>query len=215
MEQKTEKLQLEKLSLNKHTKHLLQCILSSNRAEINANLDRYQERGVVKFDNLFALPVGDRINGLAKRIGYKDVHIAIAASVSSALEMISVKDGLSGPMVAELASQIITESEEDQLALEDLLIFLKGLIAGKYGTIYNRLDIPTFFELFEVYRQQRHESMMTIREEQHIQHKALPITERWTEELDRREDDANHFAKLQEMTKKWGAPQGGEKNGQP
>lgn len=81
--------------------------------------------------------------------------------------------------IVELADMIIDQSHEDNLGLEDVLLFLSDLLTGKAGKIYDRLDIPTFFELFETYRQKRHDEMKSFRDDLDAQHRALPINDRF------------------------------------
>ena len=58
--------------------------------------------------------------------------------------------------IIDLTDAIIESAGEDQLAIEDLLLFLQGLLGGKYGRMYESMDMPKFFEFFEQYREQRH-----------------------------------------------------------
>jgi hypothetical protein len=73
----------------------------------------------------------------------------------------------------EISDQIIEQSGEDNLALEDFLLFGQKFLVGEYGKIYDRMDVPTFFEFFEKYRQLRHEAILNVREEQHAQFKSM------------------------------------------
>lgn len=149
---------------------------TGDKTQITHHLSRFKEKGLVRFDKVLAIESGERIAALVRQDeGYLKVAAAIAASIQSAVNNLNLKLNLSEDQIAELAGLIIDDAEEDNLALEDVLLFLQQMITGKLGKIYERLDIQKFFELFEVYRQQRHENLIRIREEQAAQHKALPI----------------------------------------
>lgn len=56
------------------------------------------------------------------------------------------------------------------------------------GKVYNRLDITTFMELFDIHRQERFEHMVELRYGQQVQHKALGDTERISDNQDREKE---------------------------
>jgi hypothetical protein len=62
------------------------------------------------------------------------------------------------------------------------------MIKGKYGKIYDRMDMPTFFELLEVYRDQRHKVFMGKKYEQESQFKTYGDTNRLSEDKDKIKD---------------------------
>jgi hypothetical protein len=154
--------------------------------EIAIHLSHFRNMGVVDFKAALSVPTEERIPTLSKtKEGYNALLIALTASIKSAMSNFNLRVGLSEDQMVELADQIITQSHEDNLSLEDVLLFLQDLISGKAGKIYDRMDIPTFFELFETYRQKRHEALLDIRYEQHVNYKALGPTERESENYDR------------------------------
>lgn len=156
----------------------------NDRSQINNSLSVYIEKGIVKFDDIFSIPLKDRINGLCLELGQMKVEVMMAAQISSAMSLISTKEPISGEMIVEISSMIIQECTEDNLAIEDLMIFLRGLITGKYGVIYNRMDVPTFFNMFEVYREERYQHGVTKRDENHVQNKSLGPSERECSQYD-------------------------------
>jgi hypothetical protein len=153
--------------LTKYSKPMLDVILGGNKSEIAHRLALYKKQQVVQYGSLLAIPRSERIPALTTDIdGRMKVSAAISASLRSAFENLNLRVGMNPDQIVELAEQIIDQSSEDYLSLEDVLIFLQQLITGKVGKIYDRMDIPTFFELFEVHRQERHEKLVAIREEQ-------------------------------------------------
>lgn len=163
-------------------KRLLTVLEEGNRLEIAAYLGKFKEFNIIQFDRVLSISQSDRIPNLIKQDnGYFKIGGAITASIKSALEMMNLRSQVTEDQIVEIAAQVIEESKEDNLALEDVLLFLNNLITGKCGTIYSRMDIPTFFELFEVYRQERYVAFQKIKEEQHTQNKILGATERTCE----------------------------------
>lgn len=147
--------------------------------KVNEVLRVYKSpQGHTDFPALFKIPVSDRLPGLCELYGRKAIHMHITGAVTVAMEKINLKLSMNADQLFELGETIIDSSGEDQLAMEDLLLFLQDLVRGKAGKIYDRMDIPFFMELFENYRQQRHESYLDVKYELEQQHKALPINDR-------------------------------------
>jgi hypothetical protein len=155
---------------------------TGNKLAVQQHLTRFKERGVVAFDRVLSVPTNERIPALVKQPdGHLRVAAALTAAITNALQNINLRSTLTEDQIIELAGMIIEQSEEDNLALEDVLLFLQQLVSGKVGVIYNRMDIPTFFDLFESYRQERHIQLLRIREEQEAQYKAIGDKERISE----------------------------------
>lgn len=129
------------------------------------------------------------------------VHKIISAQIEYTMKFFNVANGLSIEQVFLLADQIIDESAEDQLSLQDVFVFLQKLGTGKMGVVYNRLDIPSIMELFEVHRQERHSEYLKAKEEISIQHKAYGPSERESDNTDP-EVDANRLAMKEYMKMK-------------
>ena len=143
-----------------------------NKFAVNNHLAVFKERGIVSFNKVLQIPIDQRIPNLIKTEDDRDnVTIALSAAIGSALSNISVKQGMDQNQIIELSSMIIDQSYEDYIGIEDVLLFLQGLLLGKYGTLYERFDIPKFFEKFEIYRLERHEELLRIRDERHTQGK--------------------------------------------
>lgn len=86
--------------------------------------------------------------------------------------------------INDLAEELIDTANEDNLSLEDVILFLQRLVRGQYGELYESMDIPKFMEKFEVYRQDRHNEILRIRESEHLQYKALGDATRVTSQDD-------------------------------
>lgn len=165
------------------------------------HLSRFKEAGLIKFERTLQIPMSERIPALVKEEhGHFNVLTAIVASLKGALDNINIKRTLTEDQVIELAEVIIDQSNEDQLALEDVLLFLNRLITGQAGTLYDRLDMPTFFELFESYREERYQALRHVQHEQHIVYKGLGDNSRLSDIVKDADDNyrqalADHYKK--------------------
>lgn len=90
--------------------------------------------------------------------------------------------------ILDLADAIIDSSHEDFLAIEDVMLFLQGLTRGKYGALYESMDIPKFMEKFEIYRQERHTAYQDLKYEKHVQLKSMGDPERASDNSDREKE---------------------------
>jgi len=149
-------------------------------AKINEALAVYREQGMVKYEKTLAIPFEQRIPELIKQPeGRKRVQAALSASILSAFNNIE-KARMSADQILDLADGIIDSAHEDQLSIEDVLLFLKDLLTGKFGKISEKLDMPMFFDYFEKYRDKRYRTLEAIRYEQHLTLKGMGHSARST-----------------------------------
>lgn len=148
------------------------------------HLRMFKDGGKVNYDKTLAIPSNERIPALtATEGGYNQVETVLAAYLLQTFNNLNLRKGFNEDQVIELAEEIIEESKADNLSLEDVLLFLQQLITGKAGKIYDRLDLPTFFELFETYRENRHIAMQYLRYELQANYKAMGDPTRTSETL--------------------------------
>jgi len=173
-----------------------------NKMEVNTYLAKFKERNQIQFPKLLGISMNDRIPELIKtEVGRDTVFIALVASLKSLFSNINLRVGLNEDQLIEISEQVIEQSQEDNLALEDFLLFGQKFLVGEYGKIYDRMDVPTFFEFFEKYRQQRHEAILNVRYEQHSQFKVegrgAPISR--PADIDREQDAQTVLSLMQTM----------------
>ncbi len=154
---------------------------SGNVIEIHKALQKFKTKeGAANFTALFEIKNEDRLPAL-----FKEAPEQIAAIISTALtiafEDLNLARPMNGNQILRLSLRILDSSNEDNLALEDVALFLQKLTNGDYGKLYESMDMAKFMEMFEIYREERYQSIKTIREEQNIQHKAIPIDSRMAE----------------------------------
>lgn len=128
--------------------------------------------GAVVYEKPLVIPLSERIPALAStEEGRFGVLTALTASIGAAMGHMNLKYPMNADQILEIGNLIIDQAAEDWIAIEDVLLFLQELLLGKAGKIYDRIDIPFFFELFETYREKRHRALLRFREEEQSQHK--------------------------------------------
>lgn len=123
----------------------------------------------------------------------------VAAGLTLALETMNLKRPMLPPQVDELAEALVDSSNDDNLSLEDLILFLQRLVRGQYGELYESMDIPKFMQKLEIYREERHQEIVKIRENEHLHFKSLGNPERSTKTESPFEEHLREYSdKLQE-----------------
>lgn len=162
---------------------------AGTKFEVQIHLNNFKELGFVSYSKVLAIPTSERITSLAKN---KEIYIRLAAAISASIKSASANLNLSIPLsddqIMEITARVISESEQDNLSLEDILLFLGEMLAGRCGKIYGRLDMITFFDLFEVYREERHKVYADQKYEKEAQYKAAGDTNRMFDDLTAEKD---------------------------
>ena len=127
------------------------------------------------------IPLEDRLPALVNKYSKQKIAAILTVSLTACFEKMNLRYAMNADQIVELSDMVIESSEEDMLALEDVLLFLQQLVMGQMGKIYDRMDIPTFFEMFEIYRERRHKDYMNAKYERDVQFNAVPINERIVE----------------------------------
>jgi hypothetical protein len=146
---------------------------AGNKQEMNQILRQYKvQGGAPNFPALFNIPRSERIAALAEREPVK-TNAIVSGALTMAFENINLKRGFKEEQVLELADAIIDSAGEDNLSLEDLVLFLQYLVRGKYEMSYESLDVPKFMRMFNKYRDERWAEGVRIRDEKHDEYKSL------------------------------------------
>lgn len=154
--------------------------------QIYNEMCRYKENGNAKpLAVIQNIPVKDRIPGLVQTYGIDKISAILAKAIQKMLSNFNLRVGMNADQVLELSLQLIDSSNEDQLAFEDVMLFLDGMVKSKYGKVYDRMDMPTFFEMLELYRDQRHAEYMRFKDEQNVQYKASGDSNRMSSDVDK------------------------------
>lgn len=139
------------------------------------------------------VPVSERLPALTKTYGAEKISGILSIAITKALNNFNLRVGMNPEQIMQLAYSLIDEAEQDQLAIQDILLFLDGMVKYKYGKVYDRMDMPTFFEMLEKYREERHQAYMNGKDEAHAQFKAMGNSNRTSQEIDK---EANRNAMM-------------------
>lgn len=160
---------------------LMSILKTGNKHELMAVLNEYKEpNGAVCFEKVLAIESAGRLPMLAKT-DYAEVFASITAGLTLSFEAMNLTRSINDNQIIELTQTVLDTSNEDNLSLEDLMLFLQKLTRGEYGKLYESMDIPKFMEFFEKYREERFQALREIQYGQSVQHKALPINDRLIE----------------------------------
>lgn len=147
-------------------------MVAGNKRELATTLKQYkQPNGNIDFPMVLAVPTSERLPALYQR-NFLEATALVGMGLAAAFDRMVFKKKPTGEMVNEIAEEILNSSDEDNLSLEDLMLFLQGLVRGKYGEIAE-LSISRFMKLFDGYREERHFALVEFRENQHLQYKSL------------------------------------------
>ena len=161
---------------------------------------RYKDKGeVMPLKVIELVPVSERLPALATMYGKDKIAAVLSKSITRALNNFNLRVGMNPEQVADLSYAIIDEADQDQLAIQDILLFLDGMPRFKYGKVYDRMDMPTFFEMLDKYRDERHLAYMNGKDEAHAQYKAMGDSNRTSQDTDK---EANRNAMQQYLRTK-------------
>lgn len=187
---------------------MLNALEAGDKLELNMALKSYKlQNGAVNYHAVLSVPRTERIPALLQLQGYKKVHKTILAGIQLAMESMNLSNSLTAVQTFDLTDMLIDSSSEDNLAVQDVVLFLQKLTRGEMGKLYNQMDVPKFMELFEVYREERFQALVKIREEQDMQYKSAGDPERWTEKHDKEEERSMGDAMKEYMNMKYNKPE--------
>jgi hypothetical protein len=145
---------------------------AGNSREITTILKQYKEpTGIIKYTEVFKIPAEERLPSLVEK-DFMKATILVVGAITMAFEKMNFKRRVDGVLINNIADEIIDTCGEDNLSLEDLMLFLQGLVRGKYGNV-DELSVSRFMNLFEVYRDDRYEAIQEYRENKHLEFKGL------------------------------------------
>ena len=127
----------------------------------------------MKFESLLTIPVKDRLPGLIDQYGKETIHGLLIVLLTDFANSFNLIRPMTADQIVMCAFEMIDTSYEDYLSIEDFALFFQGAKSAKYGKILDRMDQQTIFELFENYRQQRHEKYLQKKEEKESNFKRI------------------------------------------
>jgi len=146
----------------------------------NLALQQYVNKDEPDFKLLLSIPLKERIPGLLSEYGLKRMHRLIKLILQEFCYAINLPKSkkLTETKISVCACDLILVAEEDQLSIEDLIVFLELAKKGVYGKFKGMLTHFGIMQKLEVFRQQRYQTYISIKEQKEAEQKALGPTER-------------------------------------
>jgi hypothetical protein len=139
---------------------------------IGLELKKYKDGNKINYPALFDIPKDQRITAMAvKDLGGTIKIITVALTL--ALETMNLKRGMTAFQILDLAEAIVDESDNDSLAIEDLMLFLQKLTRGEYPEMFEGIDQVKFMTRFNHYRDERWNAGIEIRDKKNEDFKRL------------------------------------------
>lgn len=126
--------------------------------------------GEINYPAIFTVPASERLPALYEK-DFMQATALVVGALTMAFEKMRFKN-MDGRLINDIAEEVLNTCDEDNLSLEDLVLFLQNMTKGKYGHIES-MSIAKFMSLFEKYRDDRHSAILEYRENEHLQFKGL------------------------------------------
>ena len=141
---------------------------------------QFVKEGAPDYEALLALPLQDRIPGLTGEYGIKRMHRLVKTILQEFCHAVPLPKSkkLTETRISVCACDLILTASEDQLGLEDLIVFFELAKKGRWGQFKGMLTHYSIMERLEQYRQERHEACKRIRAAQQAAREEVTIVER-------------------------------------
>jgi hypothetical protein len=146
----------------------------------NLALQQYSTADGANFEALLSIPLSERIPALISEYGLKRMHRLIKTILNEFCYSIALAKSkkLTDTKTSVTACDLILVADEDQLSMEDLIVFFELAKNGKYGKFKTVLTHYSIMEKLEQFRQDRYETYVRIKEQKEAEVRLLGPTER-------------------------------------
>ena len=160
--------------------------LHSLEYEVMANLTRqkFMAEGAPVFENILSIPLQDRIPALMREYGLKRMHKLVKTLLQEFCYAIPLPKSakLNETRIAVCACDLILAAEEDQLGLEDIIVFFELASSGRYKKFKGMVTHFSIMQKLDLYREERYKAFVSLNEKKHNELKAVGPRERITSE---------------------------------
>ena len=161
-------------------------ITHSLEYEIIANLvlQQYEKEEAVRFDLLYAISAEDRIPSLTSEYGKKRMYkliVTLLREFCISIPLPKTKK-LNDTRINVCACDLMISAEEEELSMEDLILFFERTKKGKYGPIKKFMTHQIIKEKLDMYLHERSNAFEKFAEEKNAKLKALGPVERTCDE---------------------------------
>jgi hypothetical protein len=138
-------------------------------------LQQFVREGLPDFEKLLATPLTERIPALMKEYGLKRMHKLVKTLVQEFCYSLPMPKSrkLTDTRISVVACDLILAAHEDQLSMEDLIVFLELAKSGLYGKFKGVLTHYGLMQQLEQYRQKRYEAFVRLKELRDAELKAI------------------------------------------
>jgi hypothetical protein len=150
--------------------------------EIIANLvlQQFEKDGEVQFDLLWNILPTDRIPALSEEYSKRRMYKLIATLLkefSISIPLPKTKK-LNDTRINVCACDLMISAHEEELSIEDLILFFERTKAGNYGPIKKYLTHQIIKEKLDMYLEERRKAFSSFSQRKHSELKALGPVER-------------------------------------
>jgi hypothetical protein len=143
-------------------------------------LQQYSTVNAANFEALLSIPLSERIPALISEYGLKRMHRLIKLILNEFCYSIALPKSkkLTETKTSVVACDLILVANEDQLSMEDLIVFFELAKNAKYGKFKSLLTHHAIMEKLEQFRQERYATYVRIKEQKEAEVRLLGPTER-------------------------------------
>jgi hypothetical protein len=147
-------------------------------------LQNFQDQDKINYQKLLGISIENRIPALIEEFGIKRMHSLITIMIKEFCHAIKLPKSrkLNETGSRACACDLMLSAEEDQLSLEDLVLFFERAKEGKYGPFKNMLTHFSLMEKLEMYRDERHRAYHAMKQQKEAELKMLGPAMRTTTE---------------------------------
>lgn len=143
-------------------------------------LQQYSTANGANFEALLSIPLSERIPALVSEYGLKRMHRLIKLMLNEFCYSIALPKSkkLTETKNSVIACDLILVADEDQLSMEDLIVFFELTKNGKYGKFKSLLTHCFIMQKLEEFRQERYARYLQIKEKKEAELRLLGPGER-------------------------------------
>jgi hypothetical protein len=132
------------------------------------------------FEALLSIPLAERIPALVNEYGLVRMHRLIKTMLNEFCVSITLPKSkkLTETKTSVVACDLILVADEDQLSMEDLILFFELAKNGRYGNFKCLLTHYSIMDKLEQFREERYQAYVRIKERKEAEVRALGSTER-------------------------------------
>jgi hypothetical protein len=141
---------------------------------------QYSTADGANFEALLSIPLSERIPSLISEYGLKRMHRLLKTILNEFCYSISLPKNkkLTETKTSVVACDLILVADEDQLSMEDLIVFFELAKNGKYGKFKTLLTHYSIMKKLEQFRQERYSTWVRIKEKKEAEVRLLGPSER-------------------------------------